>query len=106
MPLLRRAVRRSYIASAAAFTLAMLAAACGTSASPSSAVPASTGGATGTINWEWELPTSWDPVTSSAGWDVHVLGLVYASITTLDPARATSSRGSPRPGRTPQAVRA
>ena len=42
-------------------------------------------GASGTLNWEWELPTSWDPVTSSAGWDMHVLGLVYASITTLDP---------------------
>ena len=42
-------------------------------------------GASGTLNWEWELPTSWDPVTSTAGWDVHVLGLVYASITTLDP---------------------
>ena len=42
-------------------------------------------GASGTLNWEWELPTSWDPVTSSAGWDMHALGLVYASITTLDP---------------------
>ena len=49
-------------------------------------------GASGTLNWEWELPTSWDPVTSSAGWDMHVLGLVYASITTLDPA------GNPGPG--------
>ena len=28
-------------------------------------------------------PTSWDPVTSTAGWDVHVLSLVYASITRL-----------------------
>src|SRR3984957_20626381 len=25
-----------------------------------------------------------DPVTSSAGWDMHALGLVYASVTTLD----------------------
>jgi peptide/nickel transport system substrate-binding protein len=38
----------------------------------------------GTLNWEWQLPTSWDPVTSSAGWDVHVLSLVYSSITGLD----------------------
>src|SRR5262249_6850037 len=38
----------------------------------------------GTLNWEWELPTSWDPVESTAGWDVHVLSLVYASITELD----------------------
>jgi len=37
-----------------------------------------------TLNWEWQLPTSWDPVTSSAGWDVHVLSLVYSSITALD----------------------
>jgi peptide/nickel transport system substrate-binding protein len=42
--------------------------------------------ASGTLNWEWALPTSWDPVTSSAGWDVHVLSLVYASITRLNPA--------------------
>jgi ABC-type transport system substrate-binding protein len=55
------------------------------SASSSSGTPASTsGGASGTINWEWELPTSWDPVTSTAGWDVHVLSLVYASITRLN----------------------
>ena len=47
---------------------------------------ASASGASGTLNWEWALPTSWDPVTSSAGWDMHDLGLVYASITTLNPA--------------------
>ena len=49
------------------------------------AAPPPPAGASGTLNWEWELPTSWDPVTSSAGWDMHALGLVYASITTLDP---------------------
>jgi peptide/nickel transport system substrate-binding protein len=67
----------------------LLAVACssggGTTASSGTA---STTTASGTLNWEWELPTSWDPVTSSAGWDMHVLGLVYASVTTLNPAGA------------------
>lgn len=44
-----------------------------------------TGGAGGgTIKWGWALPTSWDPVFSSAGWDVHELSLVYAGLTKLD----------------------
>lgn len=38
----------------------------------------------GTIKWGWSLPTSWDPVFSSAGWDVHDLSLVYAGLTKLD----------------------
>jgi peptide/nickel transport system substrate-binding protein len=63
----------------------MLAAACGSKASTSAGSAPATG-ASGTLNWEWALPTSWDPVTSSAGWDVHALGLVYASLTTLNPA--------------------
>ncbi|MFJ2651649.1 ABC transporter substrate-binding protein [Streptomyces sp. NPDC087420] len=54
------------------------------------------GGRTATLKWGWSLPTSWDPVTSSAGWDVHSLSLVYAGLTKLDltgkavPALATS----------------
>jgi len=64
-------------------------AACGSSggstATGAADAAAGSSGASGTLNWEWELPTSWDPVTSSAGWDMHALGLVYASITTLDP---------------------
>jgi peptide/nickel transport system substrate-binding protein len=55
-------------------------------AAPRHARSAGSGAPSGTLNWEWDLPTSWDPVTSSAGWDNHVLSLVYASITTLDPA--------------------
>ena len=98
MPFLRRAVRRAprhvvrrgALAGAAVLALSLLAAACGsTSSSTSSSVgsaSSASAGASGTLNWEWELPTSWDPVTSSAGWDVHALGLVYASITTLDPS--------------------
>jgi peptide/nickel transport system substrate-binding protein len=81
-----RAVRRR-LAVAATLAVSMLAAACGSAASNSAASgPAAAAGASGTLNWEWQLPTSWDPVTSTAGWDVHVLGLVYASLTTLDPA--------------------
>jgi len=82
--------RTAYRVAAAAAVLVTISAvaACGSS-SPSSAAggaatSASASGVSGTINWEWELPTSWDPVTSSAGWDMHALGLVYASITTLD----------------------
>src|ERR1700751_4635202 len=72
-------------------------AACGSSSpngssAAGSVAAAGAGGASGTLNWEWELPTSWDPVTSSAGWDMHVLGLVYASVTTLN------AKGDVQPG--------
>src|ERR1700704_6106610 len=91
--------RLTYRSAAAAASIVAISAlaACGSS-SPSGSSAAGSGslaaasGASGTLNWEWTLPTSWDPVTSSAGWDMHVLGLVYASITTLDPA------GNPGPG--------
>jgi peptide/nickel transport system substrate-binding protein len=92
MRLRPRPVRRG-LAIAAALAVSTLVAACGSAASDSAAAPGTAAaGASGTLNWEWDLPTSWDPVTSTAGWDVHVLGLVYASITTLDPA------GDARPG--------
>jgi ABC-type transport system substrate-binding protein len=87
MPPRLRAARRSLLISAA-LAGSLLAAGCGSSASGGNSATsgsAVTSAASGTLNWEWELPTSWDPVTSSAGWDVHVLGLVYASITTLTP---------------------
>lgn len=77
-----RASRRA--ASIALLTVfATAAAACSASsvATQTAAGGSSTGG---TLKWEWELPTSWDPVTSSAGWDVHVLSLVYSAITALD----------------------
>jgi peptide/nickel transport system substrate-binding protein len=86
MPLRWRALRPTLVAAAAVLAASALAACGSGSASPSTATAASAGGASGTLNWEWELPTSWDPVTSSAGWDNHVLSLVYASITVLDPA--------------------
>jgi peptide/nickel transport system substrate-binding protein len=82
-----RAAYRVAAAAAALVTISAVAA-CGSggSGADAAAAAAGTSGASGTLNWEWELPTSWDPVTSSAGWDMHALGLVYASITTLDPA--------------------
>ena len=40
--------------------------------------------ADGTIKWAWQLPTTWDPVTSSAGSDVQMLALAYDPITALD----------------------
>ena len=42
------------------------------------------GGGGGTIKWAWQLPTTWDPVTSSAGSDVQMLALAYDPITALD----------------------
>jgi peptide/nickel transport system substrate-binding protein len=88
-----RARLTSWSAAAAAIVAISALTACGSSGSGSAPGESSTGGSgsaaasgvSGTVNWEWSLPTSWDPVTSSAGWDMHALGLVYASITTLNP---------------------
>ena len=49
----------------------------------SSSAGASAGGA-GVITWAWQLPTTWDPVTSSAGSDVQMLALTYDAHTALD----------------------
>jgi peptide/nickel transport system substrate-binding protein len=85
--LLRSRLARPGAAVAVAVVAVTTIAACGSSSgSSASGSGTSASGATGTVNWEWELPTSWDPVTSSAGWDVHVLGLAYASVTTLNAA--------------------
>ena len=83
-----RVTYRSAAVAVAALVATSVLAACGGAVGDTggSGSSAGTSGARGTLNWEWELPTSWDPVTSSAGWDMHVLGLVYASLTTLDPA--------------------
>src|SRR6204780_2616285 len=85
MRLRSRAARNSVLITAA-LALSLAAAACGSSSPPASSAALANSGASGTLNWEWELPTSWDPVTSTAGWDMHVLGLVYASVTTLNTA--------------------
>ena len=89
---IRLRAARSSVMLAAALAVSLAAAACGSSSPATSSAASANAGASGTLNWEWELPTSWDPVTSSAGWDMHVLGLVYAAITTLNPA------GNPGPG--------
>jgi ABC-type transport system substrate-binding protein len=68
--------RRSFLGLGLATGSSLLLAACG---SGGSAVTG--GGAAETLRWGWDLPTSWDPVTSSAGWDVHALSLVYAGLT-------------------------
>jgi peptide/nickel transport system substrate-binding protein len=77
---------RRLAAAAAVLSLA----ACGgtaTAGSTGSTGSAKTGGAaSGTLKWGWALPTSWDPVTSSAGWDVHALSLVYSGLTQEDAA--------------------
>ena len=58
---------------------------CGGSATDAAAA-AGQNGVGGTVKWGWALPTSWDPITSSAGWDVHALSLVYAGLTQEDSA--------------------
>ena len=90
---IRPRAARSILMLTAALAMSLAAAACSSSSpTTTSSAALANAGPSGTLNWEWELPTSWDPVTSSAGWDMHVLGLVYASITMLDPA------GNPGPG--------
>lgn len=73
------------IAAAAAAALAIA----GCSATPSTAGPSDD---TASLTWGWNLPTSWDPVTSTAGWDTHALALVYDGLTQLD------TEGEPVPG--------
>ena len=65
------------------------------------------------LTWGWALPTSWDPVTSTAGWDTHALALVYDGLTQLDidgevvPAspRSGSTARTARPSPSPSATR-
>ena len=45
-----------------------------------------------TLRWSFNLPTSWDPVTSSTGNDINTLSLTYASLTQLD-AQGTAVPG-------------
>lgn len=59
---------------------------CSTGSAAGAEAADAAGGAGGTLKWGWDLPTSWDPITSSAGWDVHALSLVYAGLTQEDSA--------------------
>ncbi|HEY3867914.1 MAG TPA: ABC transporter substrate-binding protein [Actinocrinis sp.] len=65
---------------------ALVLAGCGGNSTPATVAGAagSTSAPSGTLKWGWDLPTSWDPITSSAGWDVHALSLVYAGLTQED----------------------
>ncbi|MEU2631730.1 ABC transporter substrate-binding protein [Kitasatospora sp. NPDC007106] len=72
--------RRSFLGLGLGAGAALALAACGDAGTG----PAGAPGSAGTLTWGWALPTSWDPVFSSAGWDVHVLSLVYAGLTKLD----------------------
>ncbi|MER5182492.1 ABC transporter substrate-binding protein [Streptomyces sp. NPDC002896] len=79
LPALKALDRRSFLGLSFGAGAALALTACG----GQSTSTAGSGG--GTLKWGWQLPTSWDPVTSSAGWDVHALSLVYAALTKLDP---------------------
>lgn len=70
---------RATVPLAALAAAALLLTSCASSTSPSSE-PRTT-----ELTWGWALPTSWDPVTSTAGWDTHALALVYDGLTQLDP---------------------
>lgn len=72
--------RRSFLGLGLGAASAVALTACGSGTSTGSG-----SASTGTLKWGWALPTSWDPVFSSAGWDVHDLSLVYAGLTRLDP---------------------
>ncbi|MFE7226620.1 ABC transporter substrate-binding protein [Nocardioides sp. NPDC057577] len=77
--LTRRGLLGISLGAAAAFALG----ACGSEAGA--------GVSGGRLTWAWQLPTTWDPVTSSAGSDVQMLALVYEGITGLD------EKGNPVP---------
>ncbi len=58
--------------------------ACGGTTTTGAGGAAGASGGSGTITWAWQLPTTWDPVTSSAGSDVQMLALTYDALTALD----------------------
>lgn len=72
--------RRSFLGLGLGAGATLALAACGGTSGTSGASAGSS-----VLKWGWTLPTSWDPVFSSAGWDVHALSLVYAGLTRLDP---------------------
>ncbi|MCD4526868.1 ABC transporter substrate-binding protein [Nocardioides sp. cx-173] len=72
--------RRALLSAGLGLTLAVSMAACGADAS----TPGGAGGGAGVVKWAWQLPTTWDPVTSSAGSDVQMLALTYSSLTHID----------------------
>ncbi|MFC7494395.1 MULTISPECIES: ABC transporter substrate-binding protein [unclassified Nocardioides] len=73
--------RRTFLGASLGAGLIMALQACG---GTSNGAGSSSGSGGGTITWAWQLPTTWDPVTSSAGSDVQMLALTYDPITALD----------------------
>ena len=71
--------RRSFLGLGIGAGAAVALTACGSGSGSGSA-----GASAGTLKFGWALPTSWDPIYSSAGWDVHDLSLVYSALTKLD----------------------
>lgn len=71
--------RRGFLGLSLATGLVMALEGCGGQSTGSGAA-----GGTGTLTWAWQLPTTWDPVTSSAGSDVQMLALAYDPLTALD----------------------
>ncbi len=71
--------RRSFLGASLGAGLILALEACGGTSTGSGS-----GGSAGKITWAWQLPTTWDPVTSSAGSDVQMLALAYDPITALD----------------------
>src|SRR6478735_4327122 len=71
--------RRSFLGLALGAGAVLTLSACGGTAG---AGASSSGGenGTGTIKWAWQMVTTWDPVTSSAGSDVHMLALAYSAL--------------------------
>ncbi|SDE07594.1 ABC transporter substrate-binding protein [Nocardioides lianchengensis] len=78
-PLAATQSRRGFLGLSLAAGLVLSLEACGGGSSGSSG-----GSGTNTLTWAWQLPTTWDPVTSSAGSDVQMLALAYDPITALD----------------------
>ncbi|MEO9326196.1 ABC transporter substrate-binding protein [Nocardioides sp. C4-1] len=70
--------RRGFLGLSLAAGLVLGLEACGGASTAGSA------GGTKSITWAWQLPTTWDPVTSSAGSDVQMLALTYDALTALD----------------------
>ncbi|MEV0159114.1 ABC transporter substrate-binding protein [Nonomuraea fuscirosea] len=88
------AVRAAGVAGLAVLLLAGCAsrASVGGAASSDGTAVAAAGQRGDTLTWGWSLPSTWDPVTSAVGNDVHALTLVYEAVTEVD------EKGEAKPG--------
>ncbi len=75
--------RRSFLGLAIGAGAVLTLSACGGTAGAGANAGGGANG-TGTIKWAWQMVTTWDPVTSSAGSDVHMLALAYSALTKID----------------------